>query len=207
MNSSTIYTVILTGGIASGKSAVAKCFSALGIDVVDADQIAREVVEPGKEGCKAIQSQFGDGIFLNNGSLDRKKLRALVFSDAAKRKQLEALLHPLIRAEMFQQISLAKSAYVIVDIPLYSENAKHYQADKVLVVDIPESMQISRLMQRDSVSEIEANKIIKAQSSREKRLELADDIIDNTGTMEQLAEQVKSLHANYLRQSLRQSRN
>ena len=205
MNTTPIYTIILTGGIASGKSAVADCFSSLGIVVVDADLVAREVVEPGKEGYKAIQSQFGEDVFLNNGSLDRKKLRAVVFSDAEKRKQLEALLHPLIRTEMFVQISAAKSAYVVVDVPLYTENAMHYQANRVLVIDIPKSLQVSRLISRDHISEIEVNKILEVQSSREKRLELADDIIDNTGTMEQLAEQVKCLHENYLSQSIRQS--
>jgi dephospho-CoA kinase len=204
MNTIPIYTVILTGGIASGKSAVADCFLELGIDVVDADKAARRVVEPGEKGWQAIHAHFGDDVFFEDGSLNRKKLRKLVFSDENKRQQLEALLHPLIREQMLLQIRQSESDYVVVDVPLYAENAKHYQADKVLVVDIPESLQISRLIARDNITELDAKQILKVQSRREKRLELADDIVDNTGTMEQLAAQVEILHAKYLSQSLRQ---
>ncbi len=207
MNTTPIYTVILTGGIASGKSAAADCFLKLGIEVVDADKIARQVVEPEEKGWHAIRANFDPDIFQQDGRLDRKKMRTLVFADNTKRKQLESLLHPLIRQQMFQQIQSCQSAYVIVDVPLYTENSEHYHADKILLVDIPEALQISRLMQRDEITDDAAKDIIAAQSSREKRLELADDIIDNTGSMEQLSEQVNKLHANYLRQSQRQSQN
>jgi len=209
MQSSPPYIVILTGGIASGKSTVADAFKELKIEVIDADRISHDIVKPGEAGAKRIQQVFGDYFFVEDGSLDRAKMRDLVFSDPLQRIKLESLLHPLIRQEIQHQIERTESDYVILDIPLYAENKAenkaHYVADRVLVVDVPESLQLSRLMQRDSLSENQAMQILKAQSSRAKRLELADDIIDNSGTMEQLSEAVKKLHNHYLRKSHRQS--
>ncbi len=201
VKSADIYTVILTGGIASGKSSAANSFRKLGVDIIDADKISHQIVEPKEKGWKAIKKSFGNDFFGKDGKLLRKKLGGLIFSDAEQREKLESLLHPLIRKEIQSQLKQSQSDYAILDIPLYSEHSDNYQADRILVIDIPKSLQISRLVQRDEITKKEAHNILNAQTSRTKRLELADDIIDNTGTMKQLAEQVASLHAYYLRQS------
>ncbi len=199
--SNPTFTVILTGGIASGKSTVANLFKQHRITVIDADQISREVVEPGNAGWISIKEVFGNAFFNADDSLNRKALRKNIFSNPEQRKKLEDLLHPLIRTEITHQLSLADSAYVILDIPLYTENASHYGADRVLVVDLPKKEQIKRLIKRDEITKKDAKKILKVQAPRAKRLELADDIIDNTVTLKQLAQQVDDLHAKYLKLS------
>src|SRR5690606_6222083 len=173
-------TIGLTGGIASGKSVVAKKFVELGASLVDTDVIAREVVAPGEPGLAAIRKVFGPSVLNESGDLDRAAMRNLVFHDPAKRKALENLLHPRIRAHMLEQIAASTGPYTIVAVPLLVESGFAPLFDRVLVVDCPEESQIARLMQRDGVSEQDAAAMLAAQTSRAARLEVADDVIDNS---------------------------
>lgn len=188
----------LTGGIGSGKSAVSDCFEKLGITVVDADIVAREVVEPGTAALRSIAEHFGDKILTAQGALDRAALRTLIFSDESQRKWLEALLHPLIRNEITQQLSQSNSPYSILSSPLLLETDQASLADRILVVDVPVELQIERTVQRDSNSIDQVKAIINAQSSRELKQQKADDIILNIGTIEELEKDVSALHRRYL---------
>lgn len=183
----------LTGGIGSGKSAVAKEFKKLGIGVVDADQVARDVVEPGTDALKQIAAQFGSKI-LTGDALDRRALREVVFNDAEKLDWLNNLLHPIIRGEIFKQLSLCKSAYSILEAPLLFENNLDQQCDKSIVVDLPVSRQIERAVKRDNSNRAGIEKIIDKQMPREERLAKADFIIDNSGLLNQLKNQVSTIH-------------
>lgn len=192
------YTVALTGGIGSGKSTVANAFAALGVNVIDADIIARQVVEPGSSALRAIAEHFGPDMILQDGSLNRRLLRERIFASPVDKSWLNGLLHPLIHQQTQREIAQATSPWVLWVVPLLVENQLADKADRVLVVDVSVETQISRTMQRDGVSREHAEKIIAAQATREARLAVADDIIDNNGTPDEIASDVARLHAAYL---------
>lgn len=190
--------IALTGGIASGKSAAADMFAALDVPVLDTDQIARDVVEPGTETLAALVSQFGAEILDTSGRLDRARMRERVFKDPAERERLEAITHPAIRTELARRSAEAGGAYQIHVIPLLVEGGRADAYDRVLVVDCPELDQLQRLITRDRSSEAQARNILAAQATREQRLAIADDVIVNTGTLQELQRFVEALHQNYL---------
>lgn len=192
------YTVALTGGIGSGKSTVADAFSHLGINVIDADILARQVVEPGTPALDAIVEHFGPQTLTPHGALNRRVLRERIFANPDEKAWLNALLHPLIQRETQQQMAQATSPYVLWVVPLLVENNLASRADRVLVVDVTRDTQILRTMQRDQVSREHAEHILAAQATREQRLAVADDVIDNNGTPEAIASDVARLHARYL---------
>lgn len=188
----------LTGGIGSGKSAVADHFGRLGVHWVDADHAARWVVEPGRPALGLIAQRFGEAVIAADGTLNRPALRQLIFQEPAQRQWLEQLLHPLIRQEVAEHLSRAQSAYAIMMSPLLIESGQSRQADRVLVVDVPESIQVQRAMQRDHVDEEQIRAILKAQASREERLRHADDVLVNDRDREWLQAEVERLHEFYL---------
>ena len=192
--------VALTGGIASGKSTVANLFAARGVPVIDTDLIAREVVEPGQPALAAVAAAFGNDLLGPDGRLDRRRLREIIFGDAAARTRLEAILHPAIRAEMERQSADAARAgpYQILVIPLLAEGGRRDHVDRVLVVDAPEAVQVERLMARDSVTREQAQASLRAQAPRATRLGIADDVVTNTGRIEDLRAQVAALHERYV---------
>lgn len=187
----------LTGGIGSGKSTVAKMFAALGVPVIDMDQIARQVVEPGQSALKQICSEFGANVLDTDGHLNRRKLRELIFDSIENRRRLEAILHPLIREETQRQIAELDNGYCIVVIPLLLESNQRSLVDRILVIDTPESLQISRTIQRDDVSAADVQKILTAQVNRSSRLAAADDVIDNSAGLEQVRIRVAELDRQY----------
>ena len=190
--------VALTGGIASGKSAVANAFAARGVPVIDTDMLAREVVRPGTATLAAVSAQFGAGILLPNGEIDRRALRDVVFADPARRKALEAILHPAIRAALEARLTAIEAPYAIIAIPLLAETGGRDRFDRVLVVDVAPELQKSRLMSRDGDSARQAEAMLAAQASRAERLAIADDRIDNSGSLAELDAGVERLHAQYL---------
>lgn len=193
------FIVGLTGGIGSGKTTVSDMFAKhYNIDVIDADVIAREVVEPGTPALKAIQEKFGTEVLTADGQLNRAQLRQKVFSDTDLKNWLNQLLHPLIRAEMLAQCRAAESNYAILSIPLLVENQLQALTHRVLVVDCSEETQLCRASQRDGVGEAQIKSIMQAQASRNERLALADDVVVNDGDIEQLQLQVATLHNKYL---------
>lgn len=194
-----MYKVALTGGIASGKSTVSDLFAALGVDIIDTDVISREVVQPGTPALDEIRTRFGDQVINDNGALNRTRLREHVFADPAKRGQLEAILHPRIERLMLQRAAASSSAYCMLVIPLLVETGQQKWADRVLVVDIPASLQRDRLQQRDKLSPEQIEKMLAAQASREERLAIADDVIRNSNSKDDLCAQVEHLHQQYLR--------
>jgi dephospho-CoA kinase len=188
----------LTGGIGSGKSAAADEFARLGAAVVDTDLIAHRLTGPGGAALPAIQRVFGEGFILPSGAMDRKRMRERVFADAAARKSLEAVLHPMIRDESERQIAAASGPYVVHVVPLLVESGDYRRrVDRVLVVDCPEATQIARVRARSGLSADEAQAIVRSQTSRAERLAAADDVIDNSSTLEELHNQVAALHARY----------
>lgn len=191
-------TIALTGGIASGKSAVASAFRELAVPVIDTDRIARDVVKPGERGHSALLAEFGEDILLPSGELDRAKLRHHIFSDAVKRQRLNRVLHPFIRARLRDELGTVDAPYVVVEIPLLIETSSAADFDRVLVVDVPEDLQLARLQDRDRTQPAEALAALQAQAPRQDRLALADDIIDNTGTLGELSNKVGDLHQDYL---------
>jgi dephospho-CoA kinase len=196
------YRVGLTGGVASGKSAVAARFAALGISVADADVAARAVVEPGQPALAEVVSAFGRDVLGAEGRLDRALLRARVFNDEAARRTLEALLHPRIRAALRQTAEAAPGPYVIVAIPLLAEGggrAAYPWLDRILVVDAPVELQRSRLMARDAIDAALAQRMLSAQAGRAQRLAIADDVLVNDGRLEALDAQVAALDRAYRR--------
>jgi len=188
----------LTGGIGSGKSTAAREFARLGATVIDTDVIARELVEPGQPALKAIVDQFGADLLDASGGLDRSLLRQRVFADPARRRQLEAILHPPIRDRALQLADQAETPYCILVIPLLVESGDDYPLDRILLIDCPEKLQRQRARQRDGVSAAEFDAVLAAQASRQQRLARADDIIINDSELEHLATEVKRLHQNYL---------
>jgi dephospho-CoA kinase len=173
-------------------------FAALGAPIVDTDRIAREVVAPGTPGLAAVHAAFGAGIIAADGSLDRTKLGDLVFEDKAARGRLEGILHPLIRGAMLARLAAIEAPYAVVVVPLLLETAFASLVDRVLVVDCPREMQLDRLMRRDSMTRRRAESVVAAQVGRAARLDAADDVIDNSGTLEHTREQVAALHARYV---------
>ena len=192
----------LTGGIGSGKSAVSSHFETLGITVIDADVVAREVVEPEQPALVQIAEHFGNDIITPEGALDRAALRVLIFKDKSERKWLESLLHPLIREEIILQLKQSQSPYSILSSPLLLETDQHSMVNRILVVDVPVEVQIERTIDRDNNSLEQVEAIISSQSSRDFKQQKADDIILNTGTIESLHEKVSALHLRYLQLSV-----
>jgi dephospho-CoA kinase len=189
----------LTGGIASGKSTVEQRLAERGVPVINADDSARAVVEPGEPGLDAVAAAFGDGMLTPGGTLDRPALRRLIFQDPDKRRQLEFILHPLIRADMERRALVAVGPYVVLSIPLLVESGSaRDRADRILVVDADEARQLERLMTRDGVSELEARSILAAQASRAARLAVADDVLLNSGSVPELRQAVDQLHERYV---------
>lgn len=202
-----MYVVAITGGIGSGKTTVANQFATLGIEVIDADLIAREVVEPGTPALTAIANHFGPGILDEQGRLDRRVLRERIFSEPAAKHWLNALLHPLIRSEMLRQCAAASSPYCLLVVPLLVENRLMNLADRVLVIDVDEATQIERTCRRDGVSRAQAEAILAAQASRAERLAVADDVLDNqSGTSETIRARILALHETYLAFATQQAR-
>lgn len=191
----------LTGGIASGKTFVSDCFAKHGAVVVDADHLARDVVTPGSTGLNALISYFGPAILTPEGTLNRQKLRNLVFENAENRAFVDNTLHPLIRALSDEKIEDARRtsvSYLIYAVPLLVETSQQSRFDRIAVVDIPLELQIQRLIHRDRSSVDQAKKILDAQATREERLCVADDVIDNTGTKADTRARVGQLHQLYL---------
>jgi dephospho-CoA kinase len=188
----------LTGGIASGKTLVADCFADLGAPVIDTDQVARDIVEPGQPALREIRHAFGDDVLTRDGRLDRRRMRRLVFADDDRRAELEAILHPLIRKEAAARADAAGGPYVILVVPLLVETGFDDMADRVLVVDCPVDMQRARLLARDDEDPAQVERILAAQVSRAQRLAAADDVVDNSGDVDATREQVRRLHERYL---------
>lgn len=220
MTAAPPFRIGLTGGIASGKSRAAEVFARLGVPVIDSDVIAREVVAPGSAGLAAVRVRFGDEVLSPDGSLDRRALRERVFADPAARRDLEAITHPLIRQKMADDSARAGGPYQVHVIPLLTEGARKTAAaaaatgtatttgaaatlrprglDRILVIDCPEDIQVTRVMARDRVDEAGARAVLAAQASRAERLSIADDIILNDRGPEALEEAVRALHERYL---------
>ena len=192
----------LTGGIASGKTLVSDKFSSLGVPVIDADVLAREVVAKGSEGLHALTRHFTTAILTPNGELDRAALRRIVFANPTDREFLDKTLHPMIRALSETRIAdyqMDNHAYAIYAVPLLIETSQQNRFDRIIVVDVPESVQLSRLMQRDQSNETEAKAIITSQANREERLAIADYVIDNAQSMEKSMLAVENLHTEILK--------
>jgi dephospho-CoA kinase len=187
----------LTGGIASGKSLVGNMFVKLGAGLVDTDVIAREVVARGEPGHAAVSAAFGAGILLPSGEVNRAALRSVVFGDPAKRSELEAILHPMIRDRTRQKLAELETPYAMVAVPLLVETNFAELVDRILVVDCPESAQLERLMRRDAIPRDEALAMVRAQVDRATRLKAAHDVIDNSGTPDATRRQVEHLHHRY----------
>lgn len=191
----------LTGGIASGKSAVADMFGDFGAAIIDTDIIAREVVEPGQPALDEIRHEFGDDVFDIDGRLDRAAMRRIIFSDDDARARLESILHPRIRSATFEQADIADGDYQIIVVPLLVGSPLKALVDRIVVVDCDEKTQIQRLMTRDAESEGQARRILAAQAGRDERLAIADDVVRNDGDLGATLEQVQTLHRKYLRLS------
>ena len=189
----------LTGGIGSGKSVASDKFKSLGVAVVDADVASRTVVEPGKPALKEIQDHFGSGIITAEGKLDRNKLREIIATDAKERKWLESVLHPKIGEQITKEISESTSVYTLFVAPLLLETNSQEMCSRVVVVDVPKDVQIQRTAKRDKVSSNQVEQMVAAQMDREKRLEKADDVLLNSGTIEDLEKQVEELHKKYIK--------
>ena len=192
------FRVALTGGIASGKSTVADVFAALGVPVIDTDLIARAIVEPGQPALCAVVDAFGPEILDDQGRLDRRRMRERIFSDPGAKQRLEAILHPAIRREMERQSLAAGGPYQLLVIPLLTEGGRRDHVDGVLLVDVPEEVQVERLTQRDRVTAEQAQASLRAQATRAERLTMADDVILNTGRIDELRAKVAALHEKYL---------
>ena len=192
------YVVALSGGVASGKSTIANLFAQLGVPIIDADIIARQVVEVGTDALAQIVKHFSTEILLPNGELDRSQLREIIFNNDHERLWLNNLLHPIIHQITQMQIAKQTAPYVIWVVPLLIENNLHQLADRVLMVDVPETLQMERLIYRDKISESLAKRMIRTQVPLAERLSYADDIIVNNGNLASLSEQVNKLHQQYL---------
>lgn len=191
--------IALTGGVAAGKTAVTRRFEALGVAVYDADVAAREVIEPGTAGLAAIVDAFGVEVLDDTGRLDRPAMRRRVFADARARTTLEAIIHPRVRQWLHEKALADRGPYCLLAVPLLAENIAHYRwVDRVLVVDVTEPVQLARLIVRDNIDEVLAQRMLAQQASRAERLALADDVIDNSGDEAALDEAVAELHQRYL---------
>ncbi len=188
----------LTGGIGSGKTTVCRLFTDLGVPLIDADVIARQLVEPGQPGLTKLADTFGNAFLNPDGTLNRALLRQRAFSDSVTRQQLDEIMHPLVYAQITDILDTLSAVYCIIAVPLLIETKKTGFVDRVLVVDCPFETQLERILYRDKVSREQAEAIISIQASRQQRLERADDVIDNSSAPSNLAEQVKRLHNLYL---------
>jgi dephospho-CoA kinase len=194
------FVVGLTGGIGSGKSAAAREFERLGAAVVDTDAIAHELTAPGGAALEHIKALFGEGFIGPSGAMDREAMRQRVFNDPGAKRALEALLHPMIRTESQRRIAATRGPYVIYVVPLLVESGNERdRVDRVLVVDVPEGLQVERVARRSGLPEREVRAIMAQQASRAARLAAANDVIDNSGALEALRAQVAALHARYLK--------
>jgi dephospho-CoA kinase len=192
-----IFVVVLTGGIASGKTAVSDLFARRDVPIIDTDVIAHEIVEPGQPALEQIRNELGQEFISSEGRLDRRKMRNAIFADPELRLKLEGILHPAITAEASRQVALLDEPWCILVVPLLVESGLFPWIDRVLVVDADESIQIQRVMARDKISRKRAQAILDAQAGRQQRLSLADDIIENNGSLEQLEIAVHRLFTKY----------
>lgn len=192
------YTVGLTGGVASGKSMVSACLRQLGVPVLDADQVSREVVEPGQPALAQIAENFGSGVLQADGRLDRRRLREIVFADPDARRQLEKITHPHIRERIRVWLDQQTAPYCVVENAILIESGMDHLVDRVLVVDVSPEVQRKRLVSRDGISETLAEQMLAAQSPRTLRIQRADDVILNEGSLEATSEAVRRLHEIYL---------
>jgi len=189
----------LTGGIAAGKSTATAFFQDRGVPVIDADEVARDVVAAGTPGLAAVIAAFGPQIAQPDGTLDRRRLRELVFADPAERHRLEAILHPLINTQIRARLQQITGPYCVLAVPLLIESANlRALVSRVLVIDVPEEVQVKRLMRRDGMTAGQCRAMLAAQASREQRLEGADDVVDNATDITALTRQLESVHARYL---------
>ena len=194
----SLLAVALTGGIGSGKTAVSQAFARHGVPVIDTDVLAREVVEPGQPALREIVEIFGEACLDATGALDRAYLRRVVFADAGRRRELEALLHPRILRALRERLATLQTPYCLVVVPLLVETGMDKQFERILVVDVPEKVQIERVVARDRVDAEQSRRILGQQASHTRRLAVADDIIANTGTLAELEDKVAALHQQYL---------
>lgn len=198
MSAAKRYVVGLTGGIGSGKSAAAQIFRTCGVEVIDADSLAREVVEPGQPALSDIAAYFGSELLTAEGHLDRAALRKIVFSNPEQKSWLENLLHPLIAKLLQRRLNATKSPYAILESPLLLETEQYKLVDRVIVIDVNEEIQIARSVRRDGSDEAVIRSIIASQIDRPKRIQHADDLVSNEEGLEQLREKVEALHSKYL---------
>lgn len=199
-----MFIVGLTGGIGSGKTAASNHFKSLGVSIVDADEVSRQVVEPGTPALAKISEHFGEKILNTDGSLNRRALRSIVFENPVEKKWLESLLHPLIAQETFRQLQTSQSPYTLFVSPLLIEIGQDKMTHRILVIDAPESAQVARTVVRDNSDEESVKAIINTQSSRAQRLAKADDIILNDGDLAHLEKQVEHFHSLYLTLAMEQ---
>lgn len=191
-------TLGLTGGIASGKSLVEGLLRDRGVPVLDADQVSRDVVKPGEPALASIAATFGPDMLQADGSLDRRRMREHVFANPEARRQLEALLHPLIGARLRQWRDAQTAPYCVLSVAILLESPMRHLIDRIVVVDIPEALQVARLVARDGIDATLAGQMLAAQAKRETRLAAADDVIDNSGSRDDTARQIDALHPHWL---------
>lgn len=191
------YVVGLTGGIGSGKTTVSRMFAQHGVEVIDADEVSRDLVAPGSSTLASLVQRFGSGIVDARGALRRDRLRGLIFNDPEAKSQVEQLMHPLIRRSILDRIECSTSNWVLLSAPLLLENSAYGFVDRILVVDVPEAMQLERTMKRDSATRDEVTRIMASQLTRGERLAAADDILDNSGDPLQLQDAVLRLKQRY----------
>ncbi|MCC1495285.1 dephospho-CoA kinase [Alcanivorax sp. 1008] len=194
-----MFVVGLTGGIGSGKTAASDYLASKGITVVDADLVSRLVVQPGQPALQAIAERFGAGVIQPDGTLDRRALREIVFADPSARKDLEAITHPAIGAEILRQLQTSSSPYTLLVSPLLLESSQHKMAQRILLIDVPEALQLSRTASRDQVAETQVKAIMAAQMSRADKHQRADDIVTNDADLASLHRQLDTLHETYLK--------
>ena len=196
-----MFTVVMTGGIASGKTSASNLFASHGVPILDTDLAARAVVEPGQPTLDEIKESFGSNVITVSGELDRAALREIIFKHPEKRRELEAILHPKIRAHINEQKNQLDASYCIIVVPLYLESGRGYEADRLLVIDVPTEVQRKRLAQRDGTTPEQIEQILNSQATREDRLAAADDVIENTASPDALVARVAELHQQYLSQA------
>ena len=196
-----MFTVVMTGGIASGKTSASDIFATHGVPILDTDLSARAVVEPGQPALDEIEARFGSDVITASGELNRAALREIIFDHPEKRRELEAILHPKIRAHINQQKDQLDAPYCIIVVPLFLESGRGYETDRLLVIDVPIEVQRERLAQRDGTTPEQIEQILNSQATRDERLSAADDVIDNTANPDALAARVAELHQQYLSQA------